>query len=88
MQVEADARGSSMTMAKVSQGHIRSWLTVLPPRREQIEIVNYLEQANKKFSYLVMRAEEAIELMQERRSALISAAVTGKIDVRSWKSTS
>ena len=31
------------------------------------------------------KAESAIQLMQERRTALISAAVTGKIDVRHWK---
>ena len=35
-----------------------------------------------KFSALVAEAEAAIVLLQERRSALISAAVTGKIDVR------
>jgi type I restriction enzyme S subunit len=84
MQVEADARGSSMTMAKVSQGHIKAWLTVLPPLSEQNEIVAYLEHADKQFSQLTYKAEKAIELMQERRTALISAAVTGKIDVRDW----
>ena len=33
------------------------------------------------------RAEQAIQLMQERRTALISAAVTGKIDVRGWRAS-
>ena len=33
----------------------------------------------------MMKAEQAIQLMQERRTALISAAVTGKIDVRGWE---
>ena len=37
-----------------------------------------------KFDSLIARAESAIALMQERRTALISAAVTGKIDVRHW----
>ncbi|KZN56341.1 hypothetical protein N474_11390 [Pseudoalteromonas luteoviolacea CPMOR-2] len=85
MQVESDARGSSMTMAKVSQEHIKAWITILPPLSEQRDIVAYLENADKKFRYLTDRAEQAIELMQERRTVLISAAVTGKIDVRSWK---
>lgn len=34
---------------------------------------------------MLRRCEEAIKLLQERRSALISAAVTGKIDVRDWQ---
>jgi type I restriction enzyme S subunit len=37
-----------------------------------------------KFDSLVAEAERAIELLQERRTALISAAVTGKIDVRDF----
>ncbi len=37
------------------------------------------------FDKIIDEAETAIELMQERRTALISAAVTGKIDVRNWK---
>ena len=38
-----------------------------------------------KFDALSEEAERAIKLLQERRTALISAAVTGKIDVRGWK---
>ncbi|EGQ7952840.1 restriction endonuclease subunit S [Vibrio vulnificus] len=85
LQVEADARGSSMTMAKVSQGHIKAWLTVLPPINEQNDIVDYLKGVDKKFALLICQTERAIQLMQERRTALISAAVTGKIDVRNWQ---
>lgn len=84
-QIEADARGSSMTMAKVSQGHIKGWLTVLPPMNEQNDIVGYVKGVNKNFALLISKAETAIKLMQERRTALISAAVTGKIDVRNWQ---
>jgi type I restriction enzyme S subunit len=36
------------------------------------------------FDLLISKQLDAIELMQERRTALISAAVTGKIDVREW----
>ncbi|XAG70063.1 restriction endonuclease subunit S [bacterium 19CA06SA08-2] len=85
MQIEIDARGSSMTMAKVSQGHIKSWLVILPPLGEQIEINTFLATKQEKFEKLIYKAESAISLMQERRTALIFAAVTGKVDVRDWE---
>jgi len=56
----------------------------VPPRDEQAEIVQYLEEQLGTFSQLEAQAERAIELLQERRTALISAAVTGKIDVREF----
>ncbi|GAA0683292.1 hypothetical protein GCM10009104_05490 [Marinobacterium maritimum] len=85
MQIEVDARGSSMTMAKVSQGHIKSWLITIPPLREQSQIVSYIRKSQDRLTHLIERAELAIKLIQERRTALISAAVTGKIDVRNWQ---
>ena len=48
------------------------------------EIVDYIEAICSKFDTLEAQAERAIELLQERRTALISAAVTGKIDVRQF----
>jgi len=81
-QISADARGSSMTMAKISQGHIKCWWVTLPPRAEQDQITGYLEGENRQFDELMVEAQRAIDLLKERRSALISAAVTGKIDVR------
>jgi len=56
----------------------------IPPLDEQAEIISFIYQQIQRFDYLVLKAESAIELMQERRTALISAAVTGKIDVRDW----
>ncbi|MBU6172308.1 MAG: restriction endonuclease subunit S, partial [Planctomycetes bacterium] len=50
---------------------------------EQESIVQYLDAQTAKLDALTAEAERAIELLQERRTALISAAVTGKIDVRS-----
>ena len=84
-QIELDARGSSMTMAKVSQGHIKAWKVVLPEMVEQIAIVEYLDKRLTEIDNLIDKANSAIQLMQERRTALISAAVTGKIDVRNWQ---
>lgn len=56
----------------------------LPDIDEQLEITNYLNSKIDKFDALILKAQQAIQLMQERRTALISAAVTGKIDVRGW----
>lgn len=50
---------------------------------EQQQIANYLDNATCKIDTLISKAQKAIELLKERRTALISASVTGKIDVRS-----
>ena len=57
-----------------------------PPEEEQNEIIDHLHQITSKYDDLTHSALQAIELMQEHRTALISAAVTGKIDVRDWQS--
>lgn len=56
-----------------------------PPKEEQEAIVAYLEQLVPRFELLIRKAGNSIELLIERRTALISAAVTGKIDVRNWQ---
>ena len=53
-----------------------------PPFEEQVAIVATLDRAAREFDGLIVEAERAIDLLQERRTALISAAVTGQIDVR------
>ncbi|MFW1810920.1 restriction endonuclease subunit S [Acinetobacter ursingii] len=57
----------------------------VPPENEIKEIVADIKKKIDHFSKLMASAENAIQLMQERRTALISAAVTGKIDVRNWQ---
>ena len=57
----------------------------IPPLIEQYKIVEYIEIYLLKNKSLIQKAQSAIQLMQERRTALISAAVTGKIDVRNWQ---
>lgn len=52
---------------------------------EQIQIVQELSKILTKLDHLTSSANKAIGLMQERRTALISAAVTGKIDLRGWR---
>lgn len=57
----------------------------LPPLPEQLEIVNRLKTKICLIDDLALNAESMIKLAQERLTALISAAVTGKIDVRDWQ---
>lgn len=59
-----------------------------PPLEEQQEIADYLDEIASTFDLLTIEAQAAITLLQERRAALISAAVTGKIDVRSAATSS
>lgn len=57
----------------------------MPPIDEQNDIATFVEESLNKFNLVTEKAEIQINLLQERRTALISAAVTGKIDVRNWK---
>jgi type I restriction enzyme S subunit len=66
-----------ITRASLSQDLLKRLPVLLPPASEQIAICDYLE-----FDTLTAEAQRAIDLLQERRTALISAAVTGQIDVR------
>ena len=53
-----------------------------PPHREQRAIAAFLDRETARIDALVAKVREAIERLKELRTALISAAVTGKIDVR------
>jgi type I restriction enzyme S subunit len=53
-----------------------------PPEQERREITKYIDSIIPAFEILTTEAQRAIDLLQERRTALISAAVTGQIDVR------
>jgi type I restriction enzyme S subunit len=55
---------------------------VRPPAPEQVAIVDFLDRETSKIDCMVDKVEEAIERLQEYRTAFITAAVTGKIDVR------
>jgi len=53
----------------------------VPPLDEQREIAAYLDRETAKIDNLIAKVERHIELAKERRAALITAAVTGQIDV-------
>lgn len=78
-QIEADARGSSASMVKISQEHIKNWIVPLPPLPEQRAIVADIEKETTKLDALHEATERTIGLLKERRGALIAAAVTGKL---------
>jgi type I restriction enzyme S subunit len=66
----------------VSSEQVEACIVALPPVLEQRDIVGRIQHAAGKFADLTSQAETVIALLKERRAALISAAVTGKIDVR------
>ncbi|CAI2500934.1 restriction endonuclease subunit S [Serratia liquefaciens] len=73
-----------ITRASLSQDLLKTMPVVIPPRDEQKQIAELLDEKSKRFDQLQLLGEEQIKRLQERRTALISAAVTGKIDVRNW----
>ncbi|OBU32621.1 restriction endonuclease subunit S [Photobacterium phosphoreum] len=83
-QISLAAEGASSSMQNIAKEDYLAINTLLPSLNEQLNIVEYLRLTTDKFDELVNKANTAINLMQERRTALISAAVTGKIDVRNW----
>lgn len=70
------------TQQNIGMGVIENLCLPIPPMQEQNEIVKQIDLSLKKLKPLKERAARAIELLKERRSSLISAAITGKIDVR------
>lgn len=81
-QVSLLAVGTSSSMQNLSQGSFRSVSIALPPSSEQAAIVSFIRENATKVDMLIRKARQVIEVLKERRQALISAAVTGKIDVR------
>lgn len=72
------------TFSEVSIDTVKELYLSLPPLDEQRAISKYISKIDQEFSNLISETERQAILLQERRTALISAAVTGKIDVRSW----
>lgn len=70
------------TVDSLRRPMFQSFLVAVPPSDEQRDIVKFIENAELQYLGLVHEAELSIALLKERRAALISAAVTGTIDVR------
>ena len=82
-----DKLSTNTALPSMTQEDLLNLGFVIPPVKEQTEISKFIKQYLEKNHSLMKKAESAIQLMQERRTALISAAVTGKIDVRHWKNS-
>lgn len=83
VQISLLSRGGAQGFLSLSD--LRNLVFFKVPREELNAIIEYLNKKVIKFDTLITKAESAIAVMQERRTALISAAVTGKIDVRNWQ---
>ena len=70
---------NSQTIANIS--------IIISPLTDQQQLMEFLAEQTAKFNTLTTEAQRAIDLLQERRTALISAAVTGQIDVRALSPT-
>ena len=69
-------------MPKVNREELGAAPWVVPPLDEQVEIANFLDEQTEKIDALIAEAEGIVAVANERRSALVTAAVTGQIDVR------
>ena len=76
---------SSRKDPNISQERVGNAPFPFPPIEEQIQIVKCIDSLIDEVDALTLEATRAISLFKERRTALISAAVTGKIDVRGWR---
>ena len=71
-----------VAMPKINRESLKEVMLAVPPIGEQQSIVAFIDTETAKLDSLTAEAQRAIDLLQERRTALISAAVTGQIDVR------
>jgi type I restriction enzyme S subunit len=72
----------STNLASISSTNLMDLPVVVPPAEEQEALLKAIDSQCAKFDQMIESGRSAIQLLMERRSALISAAVTGKIDVR------
>ena len=79
---DAGVLSSGSTRSRIPLSVMASRKIPIPPIDEQLSIVAFLDTEIANFDTLTAEAQRAIDLLQERRTALIAAAVTGQIDVR------
>ena len=80
--IELEATGASQSMLNISQSDIVNLPMQLPSVDEQRGLMAHMNSETAKIDQLVAETERFIELSKERRAAVITAAVTGQIDVR------
>lgn len=81
-QIAALCVGASSSMQNLAMTDFRNVAVALPPVDEQATIVTFLTKRTAKIDDLIEKSSGVIEVLREYRAALITDAVTGKIDVR------
>lgn len=81
-QVKISCEGTSSSMQNISQGDFKNYHLAVPSLEEQIRIVDHIRSRASFIEKLIAEVNHSIDLLKEHRTALISAAVTGKIDLR------
>lgn len=84
-QIELGATGASHSMQNIGQSTIKELPVLVPPIAEANALIEKLKMKANQLDDILLKSEISITLLKERRTALISAAVTGKIDVRNWQ---
>ncbi len=79
---ELQSLGRGSTFAELSRELLADCRLTLPPIREQVAIVRFLDHADRRIRRYTRAKERLIELLEEQRQAIIHQAVTGQIDVR------
>ena len=82
--VRFDLIANPGAVPSLNEGQIGGYVICQPPLQEQVQITRWLDAELARQTALTEEASLAIDLLRERRSALIAAAVTGQIDVRGF----
>jgi type I restriction enzyme S subunit len=78
---QVESRSNGISYPAINASDLVSIAIPVPPLEEQLLIAHHLDNQLKKLDALVTATNEAIDRLNERRSALVAAAVTGKVDV-------
>ncbi|ELY3456809.1 restriction endonuclease subunit S [Cronobacter sakazakii] len=84
MEKEFERYTFGATIKTIGMDNVRGLKCTFPPVEEQRNLIDWAFNKIEKIKSSISRVEDMLSLLQERRTALISAAVTGKIDVRDW----
>ena len=85
-QAQLNGQGYGGTKIQLALDDVKGFWLPVPPLPEQTAIADFLDRETAKIDRLIAKIETAIERLREYRTALITAAVTGKIDVRNLAS--
>ena len=84
MEKEFERYTFGATIKTIGMDNVRELKSTFPPVEEQRSLINWAFTKVESIKSTISKVEDMLSLLQERRTALISAAVTGKIDVRDW----